>query len=54
MECSKCGGPSEGYKCDMCGAEAMEHDISHDCGSDHCMPKCLGCDEAEMNCTCES
>lgn len=54
MECTKCGGPTEGYKCDMCGVEATEHDSGHECGGDHCMPKCTGCNEAETNCACES
>lgn len=54
MECLKCGGPCEGYKCDMCGAESLEHDPSHSCGEDHCMPKCTACGEAETKCACES
>jgi len=40
------------YKCDLCGAESSSHDPGHECGSDHCMPKCSGCGEAEVNCTC--
>jgi len=45
--CKGCGGPTEGYKCDMCGAEAESHDPNHACGGDHCLPKCKGCGEAE-------
>jgi hypothetical protein len=52
MTCSQCGGPTEGYKCDLCGAEAKEHDDGHACGGDHCVPKCTGCNEAQSNCTC--
>lgn len=51
-KCKKCEGPVEGYKCDMCGAEAAEHDANHACGSDHCMHKCSGCNEAEAKCGC--
>lgn len=50
--CGKCGGESEGYKCDQCGAEAREHDAQHGCGGDRCMPKCRGCKEAEAKCSC--
>ncbi len=52
MECTKCGGSAEGYKCDQCGAESASHDAGHACGGEHCMPKCTGCDEAQANCTC--
>ena len=52
MECSICQGPTDGYKCDMCGAEFEHHDSGHECGGDHCMPKCAGCDEAQVNCIC--
>ncbi len=50
--CKGCGGPTEGYKCDMCGAEAESHDPNHACGGDHCLPKCKGCGEAESKCSC--
>ena len=51
-KCSKCGGETEGYKCDVCNAEATTHDENHTCGSDHCMPKCKGCTEAQVKCSC--
>ena len=50
--CSKCGKDTEGYKCDMCGAESVEHNSSHSCGGDHCMPKCKGCAQAQAKCSC--
>jgi len=52
MECSTCQGGIDGYKCDTCGAESVEHDPDHECGSEHCMPKCAGCGEAQVNCSC--
>jgi len=52
MSCKKCGGETEDFKCDMCGAEAKEHDDAHKCGGDHCMPKCKACSEAETKCSC--
>ena len=51
-KCVKCGKEVDGYKCDMCGAEAKEHDAMHGCGGEHCMPKCKGCNEAEVKCSC--
>lgn len=51
-QCKKCHGRTEGYKCDLCGATAEEHDPEHSCGGEHCMPKCMGCQEAEELCTC--
>ncbi len=53
-KCKVCEGAVEGYKCDMCGAEAQEHDGSHACGGDHCMPKCAACKEAEAKCSCKN
>ncbi len=50
--CSKCEGDTEGFKCDMCGAEAAEHDSKHACGGDHCMPKCKACSQAQVKCAC--
>lgn len=50
--CSKCGGPTEGYKCDMCGAESATHDENHEHGGEHCMPKCKACSQAQVKCTC--
>lgn len=51
-KCIKCGGPTEGFKCDMCGAELKVHMEDHKCGCEHCMPKCKGCGEAQVKCTC--
>lgn len=63
-KCIKCGGETEGYKCNVCRAEADEHDSSHGQdetgrpkanhprGNDHCMCQCVACREAEANCTC--
>lgn len=51
-KCVKCGGKTEGYKCDMCGEEAEKHDESHSCGGDHCVTKCAGCSQSETKCTC--
>ncbi len=50
--CSKCGGTTEGFKCDVCGAEADVHVEDHSCGGEHCMPKCKACGEAQVKCTC--
>ena len=52
MPCKTCGGATEGYKCDVCGVEAKEHDANHKCGSEHCVAKCVGCGEAETKCSC--
>lgn len=52
MACKKCGGETSGFKCDMCGVEAATHDDAHVCGGEHCMPKCVGCSEAEAKCAC--
>jgi len=62
--CKKCGGETEGYKCDIddCGAESVSHDPKHGLdatgkpladhprGAAHCMPKCANCGEAEEKC----
>jgi len=52
MSCKTCEGDTEGYKCDVCGAEAEEHDNEHSCGGEHCMPKCKACGKAEVGCSC--
>ena len=56
MKCAKCDMEAVGWKCAMCGHESEEHDHNHKHGepaSDrHHMPKCVGCGEAEVNCTC--
>tara|TARA_Y100000310_G_scaffold345859_1_gene471628 strand:+ start:23531 stop:23731 length:201 start_codon:yes stop_codon:yes gene_type:complete len=54
MGCSKCEGETEGWKCEMCGSESGEHVADHQCGGEHCIPKCKGCAEAESKCTCGS
>lgn len=51
-KCTTCGGKTTGYKCDMCGAEAIVHDDDHACGGDHCVAKCAACKQAETKCTC--
>ena len=50
--CKICGCLIEGYKCDDCGAEFDEVPDDHSCGIDHCYPKCSGCGQAEMECSC--
>lgn len=50
--CTKCGQHTAGFKCDMCGAQSDEHDDKHPCGGDHCVAKCVACNEAETKCTC--
>jgi len=52
MGCSKCGGETEAFKCDICGSEAVGHDENHKCGGDHCMPKCKACGQAQVKCSC--
>jgi hypothetical protein len=56
MKCAKCNMEAKGWKCAMCGHESEDHDHNHkhgDPASDrHHMPKCVGCDEAEVNCSC--
>lgn len=51
-KCEACGKDAEGYKCDACGVEAGEHDPNHECGGERCMPKCSGCKEAQVKCSC--
>lgn len=51
-KCSKCGMDTEGFKCDVCGAESTTHDEHHEHGGDHCMPKCKACGQAQVKCTC--
>ena len=56
MSCAKCNGEAKGFKCAICKVESAEHDVSHCHGvppSDrHCMPKCVACNEAEVQCVC--
>ncbi len=54
--CKKCSMPADSpmaCKCDMCGAEATEHDPNHACGADHCVVKCSGCKKSETQCDCK-
>ena len=53
-ECKTCNGPTEGFKCDVCGEESPVHAADHKCGGEHCMPKCSGCGQAEVKCMCGS
>ena len=53
MSCKTCGGVTEGYKCDVCGEESATHDDSHKCDGDHCVQKCVACNQAETKCTCK-
>ena len=57
MKCAKCGMECDGWKCAICGAEDSQHDDKHVHGeppsSRHCMPKCKGCSQAEVHCTCK-
>ncbi len=52
VRCRSCHGETKGYMCDVCGAVSDVHVESHACGGAHCMPRCAGCYEAEVNCTC--
>jgi len=51
-KCIKCSGPTEGFKYDICDAEAEVHVENHKIDGKHCMPECKGCGEAQMKCTC--
>ncbi len=51
-KCKKCDNDTKGYKCDECGTESDHHVAEHKCGGDHCMPKCVGCNEAQAKCGC--
>lgn len=53
MVCAKCGGATEGYKCDVCGEESATHKENHRCGGSHCVAKCKECGQAETKCACE-
>ncbi len=50
--CTTCGGDTEGYKCELCTAESRGHDPEHECGGEHCLPKCKECNEAQTQCAC--
>ncbi len=34
-ECKTCKGPTEGFKCDVCGEESPVHVADHRCGGEH-------------------
>ena len=52
--CARCGGPADGWKCAICGAEARKHDQRHlHVGSDrYCTLRCAKCGLADVYCTC--
>ena len=54
LMCAKCGGLADGWKCAICGSEALQHDSNHlHVGSDrYCTLKCAQCEEADVLCTC--
>lgn len=52
QECAKCSGPTEGFRCDMCGEESGIYRGDHSCGPHHWMAKCTACGQAEANCIC--
>lgn len=56
MKCAKCGGEAMGWKCAICSDESQTHDKDHTHGTPpsdrHCMPKCKGCNQAEVHCPC--
>lgn len=52
MTCIKCGGKTKGYKCVDCGKDSSKHGKHNVCKEGVCMPKCVGCDEAESKCRC--
>lgn len=56
MDCPKCGGQTEGWKCAVCGSESSEHDPNHKhADSDrYCTMKCKDCNKADMHCDCAS
>lgn len=53
-KCMMCGRDAQGFKCDVCAIDAQKHDSLHACGPDHLMPKCSGCDESQVRCTCDT
>lgn len=53
FNCRRCGGATDGYKCDKCGYEMKERDIKHSCGDKHCLSKCQACGQAESDCKCQ-
>lgn len=53
ITCAVCLGLTSGYKCAMCGEESASRDPGHACGGEHCIPKCVDCNQAEARCVCE-
>lgn len=54
-KCKKCGGKAPGWKCPKCGGVSDNFDPFHwqKCRFQTKMQaECLGCREAEDNCTC--
>jgi len=51
-KCIKCNGPTEGFKCDICGSDAEVRLEDHKCGGEHCMPKYKSREEAQVKCVC--
>ena len=51
-KCKLCSHEVKGFKCDVCGEETEEFKADHKCGEEHLMPKCTGCNESEVQCTC--
>ncbi|HEX6977330.1 MAG TPA: hypothetical protein VF185_03155 [Patescibacteria group bacterium] len=53
MNCAKCKGEAEGYKCAICGEEAEKSEGHEHEGSDRYMTaKCKNCGEADVHCSC--
>jgi hypothetical protein len=52
--CPVCDGPTAGWMCAICGAEADEHDPNHlHVGSDrYCTLLCRNCGRPDVHCTC--
>lgn len=55
MQCPKCSGETEGWKCAICGSESVQHDDNHKhAGSDrYCTMKCKACSQTDVHCTCQ-
>jgi len=54
MQCPKCNGEVDGWKCAVCGSESAEHDDNHKhADSDrYCTMKCKACGQADVHCSC--
>ena len=51
--CSVCRGPAKDCKWIQCKEISEKHNPLHKCGGHKLQPKCVGCNEAENNCTCK-